>query len=168
MDLKDLPVAFSFSFFFSLNWEKLTSGSFIQNQVQGYQILLLKPAQNYVLAWMVQMNQEQVLLIDQEIQKMLRKRAIKKVQLIPDQFLNSIIVIPKKDTVHCPVIYLKKLNTKKIPYGHFKMEVLFHLKEVLQKGDYMCKINLKDAYFSVPLYPGSQIFVRFQWMGHLF
>ena len=45
MDLKDLPVAF---FFFFLNWEKLTSDSFIQNLVQGYQNLLLKPAQNYV------------------------------------------------------------------------------------------------------------------------
>ena len=125
MDLKDLPVAFSFLFFFSLNWEKLTSGSFIQNQVQGYQILLLKPAQNYVLAWMVQMNQEQVLLIDQEIQKMLRKRAIEKVQLIPDQFLNSVIVIPKKDTVHCPMIYLKKLNKKKYHTGTSKWKFCF-------------------------------------------
>ena len=89
---------------------------------------------------------------------MLRKGAIQKVQPSLDQFLSSIFVIPKKDTGHRPLINLKKLNT--IPYEHFKIGGLFLLKEVLQKEDYMCQIDLKDAYFSVPLHPESQKFVR--------
>ena len=97
---------------------------------------------------------------------MLRKGAIQKVQPSLDQFLSSIFVIPKKDTGHRPLINLKKLNT--IPYEHFKIGGLFLLKEVLQKEDYMCQIDLKDAYFSVPLHPESQKFVRFQWKGQLF
>ena len=57
------------------------------------------------------------------------------------------------------VINLKKLN-QHIPYEHFKMEGLFLLKELLQKGDYMYKIDLKDAYFSMSfLHQGSQIFL---------
>ena len=32
---------------------------------------------------------------------------------------------------------------------------------VLQKGDYMCKIDLKDAYLSVPLYKEPQKLARF-------
>ena len=48
------------------------------------------------------------------------------------------------------------------------MEGLLLLKEVLQKGDYMCKIDLKDAYFSVPLHTESQKFLRFQWKSQLF
>lgn len=78
----------------------------------------------------------------------------------PDQFLSSIFVILKKDTGHCPVINLKTLN-RSLAYKHFEMEGLFLLKEVLEKGDYMCEIYLKDAYFSVSLHLESQKFVRF-------
>ena len=42
------------------------------------------------------------------------------------------------------MISLKNLNHY-IPYFHFKMEGLFLLKETLQEGDYMCKIDLKDT-----------------------
>ena len=48
------------------------------------------------------------------------------------------------------------------------MEGLHCLKYVLQKGDYMCKIDLKDAYFSVPLHKDSRKLVRFIWAGNLY
>ena len=38
----------------------------------------------------------------------------------------------------------------------------------IQKGDYMCKTDLKDAYFSVPLSKASWKLVRFQWEGSLY
>ena len=50
------------------------------------------------------MNQDEVLLVDQEIQEMLRKGAMLKVQPSPDQFLRSIFVNSKKDAEHRPVI----------------------------------------------------------------
>lgn len=106
------------------------------------------------------MNQVKVFLADQDIQETLRKEAIQNVKPSPDQFLSSIFVIPKKGTGHRSVINLNKLN-KHIPYVHFKMEGLFLLKEVLEKGDYMCEIYLKDAYFAVSLHLESQKFVRF-------
>ena len=65
------------------------------------------------------------------------------------------------------MINLKKLN-RCIPYEHFKMESLFLLKEILQKNDYTCKIDLKDAYFAVPLHSGSQKYIRFKWKGNLY
>ena len=43
------------------------------------------------------------------------------------------------------------------------MEGLLLLKEMLQEGDYMCKIDLKAAYFPVPLNQKSQKFVSFKW-----
>ena len=82
-------------------------------------------------------------MMDQEVQKMLQKGAIKRAQSSTNQVLSSVFVIPKKNSGHRPVINLKKLNCH-IPYFFFfKMEGLFLLKE-----DYMCKIDLKDAYFS--------------------
>ena len=53
---------------------------------------------------MVQMNQEEILLVDQEIQEMLRKGAMLKVQPSLDQFLSLIFVNLKKDARHRPVI----------------------------------------------------------------
>ena len=74
--------------------------------------------------------------MDEEIEKMLEKQAIKLVQLSKDQFLSTLFLVAKKNTGHCPVINLKKLN-RYIPYEHFKTEGLFLLKEILQKNDNM-------------------------------
>ena len=92
---------------------------------------------------------------------MLKKGAIKLVQPnTKNQFLSSRFIVLKKDSGFHPVINLRKLN-KHIPYIHFKVEGLFLLKELLLKGDYMCKIYLKDAYFLMPLNPKYQKFVSF-------
>ena len=40
-----------------------------------------------------------------------------------------------------------------IPYQHFNMDGLHCLRNILMKGDCMCKLDLKDVYFSVPLNP---------------
>ena len=83
------------------------------------------------------------------------------------EFLSSLFLISKKGGGNRPVINLKDLNWF-IPYKHFKMEGLHCLKYVLEKGDYMCKVDLKDAYFSVPLHKDSRTLVRFLWSGNLY
>ena len=60
------------------------------------------------------------------------------------------------------MINLKQLKAY-IPYCHYKIEGLENLKYILQKGDYMCKLDLKDAYFSVPLEKNLRQFVCFCW-----
>ena len=37
------------------------------------------------------------------------------------------------------------------------------LQDLLKKGDFMVKLDLKDAYFTVPVWNGHQKFVRFIW-----
>ena len=44
------------------------------------------------------------------------------------------------------VVNLKKLN-QNIPYVHFRLEGLSLLKELLQKGDFLWKLDLQDAFF---------------------
>ena len=149
--------------YFLKNWEKLTNDPFILELVKGYQILFLSEPSETTPPSTISMIQEETAIVDQEIQVMLKKGAIKLVQPnIKNQFLSSMFIVPKKDSGHRPVINLKKLN-KNIPYIHFKMEGLFLLKEMLLKGANVSKIDLKDAYFSVPLNPKSQKFVNFKW-----
>jgi len=61
-----------------------------------------------------------------------------------------------------PVINLKELNGY-LRYQHFKMEGAHLIKETLQKGDYMIKLDLKDAYFSIPIFHPHKKFLRFKW-----
>ena len=72
----------------------------------------------------------------------------------------------RKDGSKQPVINLKNLN-EFVPYQHFEMESLHCLNFLLQKDDYVCKIDLKYAYFSVPLHRDSQKLVTFQWKRSL-
>ena len=96
---------------------------------------------------------------------MLEKRSISKVCHSKREFYSSLFLISKKDGGNQAVINLKDLN-QIIPYKHFKMEGL--QMYVLQKRDYMCKIDLKDAYFSVPLHKDSRKLVQSLWARNLY
>ena len=48
------------------------------------------------------------------------------------------------------------------------MESLHCLQNILKKGDYICKLNLKDAYCSVPFNAASRKFVWFLWLSKLY
>ena len=84
-----------------------------------------------------------------------------------DQFLSSIFLIPKKNGGHRSIVNLKKLN-QYISCVHFKMEVLFLLKEHLRRGNCRCKIDRKDTYFSVLLHEGFLNFLKFKWKGSIY
>ena len=45
------------------------------------------------------------------------------------------------------------------------MKDLFCLREMLQKDDFMCKLDMKDAFFLVPLHQSSRKYIRFSWSG---
>jgi len=114
------------------------------------------------------LKEKEKTLVDKEVQQMLEKTAIERVEnSSKNQYLSSIFLFPKKDLGYRPVINLWNLN-RHIPFQHFKMENLSLLKELIQKGDFMIKIDLKDAYFSVPLNKDSQKYVRFQWKGKIY
>ena len=135
--------------------------------VEGYQIpLLMEPLQEKAPK-VLKLNQEQQKQVDLEVNAMLEKGSISKVCHSKGEFLSSFYLISKKGGGNRPVINLKDLNWF-TPYRQFKMEGLHCLKYVFQKGDYMCKIDLKDAHFSVPLHKDSQKLVRFPWAGNLY
>ena len=48
------------------------------------------------------------------------------------------------------------------------MEGVHLLKEMLERGDYQCKLYLKDTYFCVQLNKQSRKYVCFEWGGSLY
>ena len=133
---------------------KITQDPKILDTVKGYKIPFhSKPFQPIVL---------KIELVKVEVKEMLKKGAIRKVQPSKGEFVSNLFLVKKKDGAQRPVINLKQLNGY-IPNCPFKMEGLQNLKYMLQKGDYMCKLDLKDAYFSVLLDKNSRQFVCFCW-----
>ena len=77
-----------------------------------------------------------------------------------NQFLSNIFTVPKKDGTRRLLIDLRQLNqfVKKVP---FKMEDLTQIPSVLQKGDFLCKIDLQDAYLLISVAKKARVYLRF-------
>jgi len=95
-------------------------------------------------------SSENQTLLQEEIHTLLEKQAIQKVPTQTKGFYSSIFMVPKKDGGQRPVINLKRLNYH-VKSEHFKMESLHTVKSLLQKEDWMTKVDLKDAFFMVPI-----------------
>ena len=153
---------------FLVNWKLLTTDKNILNIVKGWEVPLMSLPIQTRLPQAIKMNSLEETVMDREVESMLAKGAIREAIPKPDQFLSNVFVTPKKEEgEYRPIINLKGLN-RFVPYHHFKMEGLKDVKNLLRKGDWMCKMDLKDAYFSVPLNPRSRKLVRFQWKGTLY
>ena len=105
-------------------------------------------------------SQEEIPLVEKEVQEMLEKGAI---HVVPQDetsggFVSIIFLVPKKGGGQRPVINLKNLN-QFLRYEHFKMEGVHMLRDLLKKGDFMVKLDLKDAYFTVPIWVKHQKFL---------
>ena len=145
--VSQLSLAGRIKFFYS-NLTKLTQDLKILNIVQGFETLFLEnPVQGKSPNPPV-LNQEQSKLVKEELKEIMLKGAIQSVSPCKNQNLNNFLLVSKRGGGNRPVINLKHLNNF-IPYQHFKMEGLNLLQNILQKGDYMSKLELKDAYLLV-------------------
>ena len=106
-------------------------------------------------------------IIQEEINTLLEKGAIKPVQPCQNQFVSTVFLVDKKTGGKRPVINLKYLNQFVIK-EHFKMTGLRSVLQQVQEGDLMFSIDLTDAYFSIPLEESVQKFFRFSWKGQLY
>ena len=107
-------------------------------------------------------------VISEEIGKMVEKGAIQEVKgTMTGGFFSRLFLVPKKEGQMRPVLNLKSLN-RFIYHRHFKMEGMHIVRDLLQRGDWMTRINIKDAYFTIPIHLQHQKFLRFQWKGKCF
>ena len=149
------------------NWQKISDYQAVLQTVTGLEIKWLNKPPHSITIKGPTFSRTENNLIDQEIKTMLDKGAIHATEPSKPQFIGHIFLRPKKDGGMRPVFNMKALN-QFIQYKHFKMENLAMLKTVLQKQDYMIKVDLKDAYFCIPVCRKDQQFLRFQWRNKLY
>lgn len=99
-----------------------------------------------------------------EVQALLEKKGIKVLEYLqerpaPRTYVSAGFCVPKPDGWR-PVIDMRGLNNSVVK-RHFKMESLKTVRELIQSGDFMVKIDIKDAYLHVPVAEEHQPFLRF-------
>ena len=101
--------------------------------------------------------------VQMEVDKMILQGGIHPVTSNTEgRFVSSVFLVNKTDCSRHPVINLKNLNSF-VDVQHFKIEGIHMLRDLLRKGDFMVKLDLKDAYFTVPVWIGHQKYFRFLW-----
>lgn len=153
---------------FRQNWESMTSDDFVLQAIKGYEIeFAIWPPKQQVLPREIKFSRAETESISEEINQMLTKNAIEEVPFSTDGFISQLFVRPKKDGGLRPIINLRGLN-QFIQYEHFKMENLAVLKGLIQRNDFLAKIDLKDAYLTVPIALEFRKFLRFTWKTKLY
>ena len=105
-------------------------------------------------------------LITVEVGELLHKQAISRA-VSDDGFISNIFLLPKVKGKWRLILNFKALNVY-TEHQHFKMEDIRCVKDLLNRGDYMCKLDLKDAYLSVPIAQCHRKYLKFAWQGTVY
>ena len=113
------------------NWRKITSDQWVLEVIQGYKLELTSLPEQL---WIPSSETDRISagLISEEVQAMLDKGAICRIQRNPEEgFFSRIFLVPKKDGKFRPVVNLRPLN-RCIQYRHFKMEGIHIVRDLLR------------------------------------
>ncbi|KAL0159961.1 hypothetical protein M9458_043686, partial [Cirrhinus mrigala] len=109
---------------------------------------------------------EQGLVMEQEVDTLLRKEAI---EVVPPQdresgFYSRYFIVPKKDGGLRPILDLRPLN-RSVMRLKFKMLTVSQVVSQIRSEEWFVTIDLKDAYFHVSILPRHRKFLRFAFRG---
>lgn len=80
-----------------------------------------------------------------EIEGLAAKNVVTRVSGDAGGFMSSLFLVPKADSSWWPVLNLKPLNHSVVS-PHFKMESARSVKNLVQPGNWLIKLDLKYAY----------------------
>ena len=140
---------------FETAWRSLTDNPWVIWTVRGYELELVDSPQD---APPTTFQEEQPDLWDQVLE--LLHKGAEELAPVKSGFFSPMFVIPKKDGGARPIINLKRLNSH-LRIQHFKMENILCLRDLLKRGDFMVKLDLKDAYLTIPIHANHRRLLRF-------
>ena len=139
--------------FFTGSWEQITKDHFVLEKIRGYKLVLEQKVFQIKKPHTLSPNKD----LDRAIGKLIISGAIEKCCFTEGQFISSYFLVLKPDGSHRFILNLKKLNDF-VKKEHFKMEDIRTAVNLLNRGDYMFRLDLKDAYL--------QILVSGSYMAH--
>ena len=149
---------------FASQGEEITEDLWVIQAIQGVQLELLEPPVQIQPQRERKMTATQATALSEEVACLIEKGAVREILATEPSFLSPMFV---SDGRLRPVIDLRQLN-KFLVVLHFKMEGVSSLRDLIQKGDFFWKVDLKDVYLTVLMSSASQTLLGFQWDGRRF
>ncbi|KAI2646500.1 Transposon Ty3-G Gag-Pol polyprotein [Labeo rohita] len=136
---------------------------------KGYAIQFGAPPPPFDGVFPTLVGPEQALVMEQEVETLLRKEAI---EVVPphareSEFYSRYFIVPKKDGGLRPIIDLRRLNHSVMKLK-FKMLTIKQVVSQIRSEDWFVTIDLKDAYFQVSILPQHRKFLRFAFRGEAY
>ena len=145
---------------FAEKWEEITDNKWVLSIVRnGFRIPFIKiPPLSSVP---IRMSQSSSPFLREEIENLLNKRAVERVQN-PEtpSFYSRIFLVPKKNGKFRLILDLSLLN-RYIEKQAFKMETVKSVRQAMRLNDWAVSIDLTDAYLHVPIHRQSRKYLRF-------
>ncbi len=112
------------------------------------------------------LGSKQALILEQEVNTLLRKEAIKVVPPLDREsgFYSRYFIVPKKDGALHPILDLRLL-IRSVMRLKFKMLTVKQVVSQIRSEDWFVTIDLKDAYFHASILPSHRKFLRFAFKG---
>jgi len=105
--------------------------------------------------------------MDLAIANLLAKGAVREVQSQDNQFISTLFLVQKENGEFHPVINLWVLN-RFLKKESLKLDGLQVVRSLLQKGDFMMKLDLKDAYYAIPIHPSHRRCLQFLYQDRVY
>lgn len=140
-------------------WRLLTHDAWVLQTIQGYKLEFTQvpPIQeSHSVPTRGHSNQ-----VCEAVSELVKKGAVSQVSPSEVKFLSPFFVVPKKGNKVRPILDLRQLN-ESVEQNHFKMEGWHSVRDLIQQGDSMIRIDLKDAYLSVPICRQDRPWLGFQ------
>ncbi|KAI2654754.1 Transposon Ty3-G Gag-Pol polyprotein [Labeo rohita] len=133
---------------------------------RGYRIQFGAPPPPFNGVFPTVVSPEQGLVMEQEVETLLRKEAIKVVPPYDREsgFYSRYFIVPKKDGGLRPILDLRQLN-RSVMRLKFKMLTINQVVSQITSEDWFATIDLKNVYFHVSILPQHRKFLRFAFVG---
>ena len=130
-------------------WTKITNYKEILPNIQGVDIEYTEPPTQHRLHDQTFSPCENS-IVNAEVNKLVNKGIITKVDHQAEQIVFNIFLCPKQDGTYQLILNLKKFN-EKVVYHHFKMDSIHSIVKLVVQNCFMPSLDMKDAYYSIPI-----------------
>ncbi|MCI4395880.1 hypothetical protein PGIGA_G00197280 [Pangasianodon gigas] len=136
---------------------------------RGYRIQFGSPPPRFCGILPTLVGPEQALVMEQEVNTLLRKEAI---EVVPPHdresgFYSRYFIVPKKGGGLRPILDLRHLN-RSVARLKFKILTIKQVVSQISSEDWFVMIDLKDAYFHISILPQHRKFLRFAFGGEAY